>query len=299
MAEDGVDRPRSVGSLARTESGLQAGLGAPLPAMSKMHTKGPTPRLFPACGGATLTGEGVASLDFKQHLRLGVELQQKLVMTPQLQQAIKLLQLSRVELLESVQQELLENPALADDEAEPGSPTGEFPKVEATGEFPKAEATGEVPRVEDLGAAKDPEPDEPRGADEPETDWEQYVEYYSSQNYGGGGVRAADDELPTVEQTLSKQTSLADHLDWQLGLTLLAMLPIAILPVMFIGRIIRKMSNTAQSRLADAGSEAAEALDAIELVQAYNREDSRLAAFLHRTEGFFFQCLQHNGSRRQ
>ena len=166
-------------------------------------------------------------MDFKQQLRLGVELQQKLVMTPQLQQAIKLLQLSRVELLESVQQELLENPALADDEGEPSSnQTGEFPKVDATGEMPKAELTGEMPKVEltgempAVGTSKDPEPDEPRGADEPETDWDQYVEYYSSQNYGGGGgVRAADDELPTVEQTLSKQQSLADHLEWQLGVT--------------------------------------------------------------------------------
>ena len=39
-------------------------------------------------------------------------LTQKLVMTPQLQQAIKLLQLSRMELVETVRQELAENPAL-------------------------------------------------------------------------------------------------------------------------------------------------------------------------------------------
>ena len=45
-------------------------------------------------------------------LRQQLKLTQQLVMTPQLQQAIKLLQLSRVELLETVQQELLENPFL-------------------------------------------------------------------------------------------------------------------------------------------------------------------------------------------
>ncbi len=39
-------------------------------------------------------------------------LTQKLVMTPQLQQAIRLLQLSRAELVETIQQELVENPAL-------------------------------------------------------------------------------------------------------------------------------------------------------------------------------------------
>ena len=45
-------------------------------------------------------------------LRQQLKLTQQLVMTPQLQQAIGLLQLSRLELLEKVQQELLENPFL-------------------------------------------------------------------------------------------------------------------------------------------------------------------------------------------
>ena len=45
-------------------------------------------------------------------------LTQKLVMTPQLQQAIKLLQLSRAELAETIRQELAENPAL-EETAEP------------------------------------------------------------------------------------------------------------------------------------------------------------------------------------
>ena len=40
------------------------------------------------------------------------KLAQQLVMTPQLQQAIKLLQLSRVELQEMVSKELQDNPAL-------------------------------------------------------------------------------------------------------------------------------------------------------------------------------------------
>ena len=48
------------------------------------------------------------ALELKQQLKLS----QQLLMTPQLQQAIKLLQLSRLELLETVQQELLENPFL-------------------------------------------------------------------------------------------------------------------------------------------------------------------------------------------
>src|SRR5438067_216214 len=50
------------------------------------------------------------SIEIKQHLRLS----QQLVMTPQLQQAIKLLQLSRMELVDMVRDEMLENPVLED-----------------------------------------------------------------------------------------------------------------------------------------------------------------------------------------
>ena len=63
------------------------------------------------------------SMEIKQQLRLS----QQLVMTPQLQQAIKLLQLSRVELVDMVRDELLENPILEDsaevsaEQTKPGS----------------------------------------------------------------------------------------------------------------------------------------------------------------------------------
>ena len=43
------------------------------------------------------------------------KLSQQLVMTPQLQQAIKLLQLSRMELVDLVREEMMENPVLEDD----------------------------------------------------------------------------------------------------------------------------------------------------------------------------------------
>src|SRR5450631_1187588 len=50
------------------------------------------------------------SMEIKQHLKLS----QQLVMTPQLQQAIKLLQLSRMELVDMVHEEMMENPVLED-----------------------------------------------------------------------------------------------------------------------------------------------------------------------------------------
>ncbi len=58
-------------------------------------------------------------------LRQGLKLTQQLVMTPQLQQAIKLLQLSRLELVQTVQQALQENPLLEETTTEIQEPNNE------------------------------------------------------------------------------------------------------------------------------------------------------------------------------
>ena len=50
--------------------------------------------------------------------KLSAKLSQRLVMTPSLQQAIKLLQMSKLELVEEVQEELLENPVLEEGQVE-------------------------------------------------------------------------------------------------------------------------------------------------------------------------------------
>ena len=47
-----------------------------------------------------------------QKMQLQIGMKQQLRMTQQLQQAIKLLQLSRQELIVSIQEEMIENPAL-------------------------------------------------------------------------------------------------------------------------------------------------------------------------------------------
>ena len=59
-------------------------------------------------------------------LRLQLKMSQQLVMTPQLQQAIKLLQLNRLELVNVVQQELTENPVLEEVEGEEEPTPGEL-----------------------------------------------------------------------------------------------------------------------------------------------------------------------------
>ena len=60
-------------------------------------------------------------------LRQQLKLAQQLVMTPQLQMAIKLLQLSRLELQETIQQELIENPTLEEIQDSGSDEPGEEP----------------------------------------------------------------------------------------------------------------------------------------------------------------------------
>ena len=65
-------------------------------------------------------------------LRLDLRLSQKLIMTPQLQQAIKLLQLSRLELQQSLAQHLMDNPLLDElpEETEENESTNEEEQAE-------------------------------------------------------------------------------------------------------------------------------------------------------------------------
>src|SRR3954451_22579807 len=94
------------------------------------------------------------ALELKQSLRLS----QQLVMTPQLQQAIKLLQLNRMELAEVVNQEMMENPIL-EEMAE--TPEGENAPTEAQGDPEAEQARDEeafvkpTPKEEQLVAGKD------------------------------------------------------------------------------------------------------------------------------------------------
>ena len=138
-------------------------------------------------------------MEIKQQLRLS----QQLVMTPQLQQAIKLLQMSRMELTEMVREELLENPVLEDS---------------ADGDVREARSADERPTIERQVEQDDRSSPESKEADRKtdEIDWERYLENHALQaplpTFRGGG----DEELPGVEATLSRGEDLVDHLAWQL-----------------------------------------------------------------------------------
>src|SRR5271154_3482430 len=72
--------------------------------------------------------------------RLDLRQSQSLVMTPQLQQAIKLLQLSNLELSDYVEQELEQNPLLERDDTDPDPPLLVEPAGAPAAEEPKPES---------------------------------------------------------------------------------------------------------------------------------------------------------------
>ena len=144
-------------------------------------------------------------------LRLDLKLSQKLIMTPQLQQAIKLLQLSRLELQQSLSQQLLENPLLEETQAE--LEESEVAVSEERGEEAQP-ISGTEPPEEGTGTPEE------QGAPEEFTasGWE---EYFGSDRRVGDSERysSSQDEFPSYEQTVAKAQSLEEHLLWQLSLS--------------------------------------------------------------------------------
>lgn len=139
----------------------------------------------------------MASFSQTQHLGL----HQSLVMTPQLQQAIKLLQLSRLELADAIQAELTENPVLEEAHEGPDKQEAQDARI--------AEATLETSAPQQEKATLTG--DEQRAVEA--FDWENYFE----SNRFALPPSAAGEELPSYEATMVKPTSLQDHLMWQLS----------------------------------------------------------------------------------
>ncbi|OXS29896.1 MAG: RNA polymerase sigma-54 factor [Desulfovibrio sp. MES5] len=129
-------------------------------------------------------------------LRQQLKLTQQLVMTPQLQQAIKLLQLSRMELLETVQQEMLDNPFLEESQGDDISPD--------QGEDRREKAAEEV---YDQDLAKD-------------ADWEDYLgEFASTPRLVQPREFEVAEDISPLEARYSAKPTLEGHLLWQLRLS--------------------------------------------------------------------------------
>ena len=134
------------------------------------------------------------------------KLVQQLVITPQLQQAIRLLQLTRLELVDMISQEMKENPLLEEAEEETEVGQAEEPVAEKGEETP-------LPDVERTLEVKG----EGEGADE--FDWESYLENYNLTSFQRQTSQQDGEEKPSFENFLTKRTTLFDHLYWQLQLS--------------------------------------------------------------------------------
>jgi RNA polymerase sigma-54 factor len=126
-------------------------------------------------------------------LKLNVRLSQQLIMTPQLQQAIKLLQMSRLELQGTINQELMENPVL--------------------------EEVAEAPDPNIISESTATQEETPPSIDD---NWQDYVESYDSSSSSApiaSRARSSVDENFSLENIATKKESLYDHLIWQLRMS--------------------------------------------------------------------------------
>jgi RNA polymerase sigma-54 factor len=128
--------------------------------------------------------------------KLHTKLVQKLILTPSLQQAIKLLPMSTLELADLLNQEMVENPLLEEVPTEELQPAEQQQADKPDGEQKTAEKTDSWD----------------------DADYEYFFGDYLDDGYRGSHTPSEVKELPPIENTLSTASSLADHLLWQLSL---------------------------------------------------------------------------------
>jgi RNA polymerase sigma-54 factor len=132
-------------------------------------------------------------------LRQQLKLTQQLIMTPQLQMAIKLLQLSRQELVDTIRQELEENPALEE--------------VQET--LAEEQATDQKDKdKKDETSVKEVAIEEKINDD---IDWSNYLDEYSSP--GRINFESESKDTPRYEAFIASKESLSEHLLWQFLMT--------------------------------------------------------------------------------
>lgn len=128
---------------------------------------------------------------------------QKLILAPALQQAIKLLPLTNLELIEIIDSELSQNPMLEleEEDVEKGTDKEALKVQEETKELKKESEEG----VEKLKEEED------------DIDFESYFQQYFDDGFPRFFLEKK--EMPSLENTLAQSPSLWDHLNWQANLT--------------------------------------------------------------------------------
>ncbi len=130
--------------------------------------------------------------------KLHTKLVQKLILTPSLQQAIKLLPMSTIELADLLNQEMVENPLLEEVPTEELQPAEQAQAAEPEKEAPRTDTSAKTDAWDDA-------------------DYEYFFGDYLDEGYRPRTPQEIK-ELPPIENTLSTASSLADHLMWQLSL---------------------------------------------------------------------------------
>ena len=130
---------------------------------------------------------------------------QQLMMTPQLQQAIKLLTLTHLEMTNVIASEMVDNPML--EEMDGGDSMDS-----------KLESDYAVEKLEMQNKETDSSTfDEQFQMPKDDFDWKSYIESYNNTQYTPPSMATQDlDELPNYENIVSKGKTLAEHLEWQL-----------------------------------------------------------------------------------
>ena len=140
---------------------------------------------------------------------LQLKLSQHLALTPQLQQSIKLLQLSTLELNQEIEKILLENPMLEREE-----PEGDLGSSRVEAPSPMAPAGSEAAHERDQEQSR--ESDRER---EPDRDFDNSGEAGEWMAAGSGGNQRDDDDDSDFQEFQAAVPSLRDHLDAQISLT--------------------------------------------------------------------------------
>ena len=149
----------------------------------------------------------------KQGLQL--KFSQQLTMTPQLQQAIKLLQLSTLELSQEITEQLYSNPLLEEITED----------QDAENQLKKTNNEKTLTEISNLTAEELEEPSkntEPLSQETDQNDWDSDFDNYSMQTQDIARINNNDGNIRgeiNLEQVHQVTQSLKDHLLWQLNLT--------------------------------------------------------------------------------
>lgn len=143
-------------------------------------------------------------------MKLQMRMAQRLVMTPMLQQAIKLLPMARLELIQAIRAEMEENPLLEDiTDADLEQTEEEGYESDSTKEEePPQDKQSETVYEEQTALEKQDD-----GQNQEEIDWDAYLQSDLYEGSTGEGYI----ERPSLENTLRQKEGIEEHLMWQLN----------------------------------------------------------------------------------